>query len=207
MKILTGGKTLISLGGLGLFLLLTHEPLGLALSSSSSRALPEKYRLDNSHAALIFAVSHFGLSYTYGRFNTVRGDFSISDGQPTAEGFSFTIDSASLDTNHAERDTHLRGREFFDCEQFPEITFVTTGFRKVGDEYYVTGDLRLLDQIRSVTMPMKLVGVGTDMFGNDRAGFFTKFSIKRSDFGMDSMMGSIGDTIAITFSFEGIKEK
>jgi polyisoprenoid-binding protein YceI len=170
-------------------------------------AMPEKYKIDNDHAALIFAVNHFGLSYTYGRFNSVSGDFSMDNGEPTMEGFNFSIETASIDTNNAARDEHLRNPDFFDCQQFPEINFVTTGFRKSGDEYLITGDLQLRDQIRRVTMPMKLVGVGKDPFGNDRAGFFTKFTIKRSDFGMDKMMGAIGDNVSITFSFEGIKDK
>lgn len=166
----------------------------------------EKYKLDNSHAALIFAVNHFGLSYTYGRFNSVSGCFAMSAGEPTQEGFSFSIESSSLDTNNRERDDHLRSQDFFDCQQFPEITFVTTGFRKAGEEYLVTGDLKLLDQIRRITMPIKLIGMGKDPFGNDRVGFFTKFTIKRSEFGMDKMIGAVGDNVSITFSFEGIKE-
>jgi polyisoprenoid-binding protein YceI len=188
-------------------LVLGWEALGIARLAAKRDAIPENYKLDNSHAALIFAVNHFGLSYTYGRFNSISGSFAMVDSEPTNAGFTFEIETASIDTNNADRDEHLRSPDFFDAQQFPEITFVTTGFRKSGDEFLVTGDLRLRDQIRQVTMPMKLVGMGNDPFGNERAGFFTKFTIKRSEFGMDKMVGAIGDNVSITFSFEGIKVK
>jgi polyisoprenoid-binding protein YceI len=55
-------------------------------------------------------------------------------------------------------------------------------------------------------MPVNLVGIGQGPFGERRAGFFTKFTIKRSDFGMDKMQGQIGDNISVTFSFEGVKK-
>ncbi len=170
-------------------------------------AASDLYLLDNGHSSVIFAVNHFGLSYVYGRFNTVSGVFKMADGEPTRAGFSFTIKTESIDTNNAERDEHLRGPDFFDCQQFADITFITTGFSKEGEEYHITGDLKMLGKVRSVTMPIQLVGIGTDPFGNDRAGFFTRFTLKRSDFGMDKMIGSIGDNISITFSFEGIRQK
>jgi polyisoprenoid-binding protein YceI len=174
--------------------------------STQSPSGPQTYTIDNAHTSVIFAINHFGLSYTYGRFDQCGGSFAMENGEPTASGFNFTIDASSIDTNNADRDQHLRGPDFFDCETFPEITFVTTGFQKVGNEYQVTGDLKMLDQVRSVTLPMQLVGVGKGPFGKDRAGFFTKFTIKRSDFGMDKMIGSIGDNVSITFSFEGVRE-
>lgn len=166
------------------------------------------YELDNSHTSLVFAVSHFGLSYTYGRFNQCSGNFALNGGELTSEGFSFSIKSESIDTNNAERDKHLRGPDFFDTAQFPEIKFVTTGVTKQPDgSYNVDGDFTMRGQTRSITMPVRVVGVGRGPFGKQRAGYFTKFTIKRSDFGMDKMAGQVGDKIAITFSFEGIKKQ
>ena len=178
----------------------------LFLPASAVQAQPVPYKIDNAHTSVIFAINHFGLSYTYGRFNQCGGTFAMENGEPTSQGFSFVIDANSIDTNNEERDNHLRGPDFFNSTQFPEIQFKTTGFKKVDNEYQVTGDMQILDQIRTVTMPLKLVGIGNDPFGKERAGFFTKFTIKRSDFGMDAMTGSLGDNISITFSFEGVKE-
>jgi polyisoprenoid-binding protein YceI len=166
----------------------------------------DKYSIDNSHTSIVFAVSHFGLSYTYGRFNQCSGEFALDGGELSTGGFQFKIDANSLDTNDDARDKHLRGPDFFDTQQFPEIKFVTTGFKKVGEQYQVTGEITMLGQTKPLTMPIRVVGIGTGPFGKQRAGFFTKFTIKRSDFGMDKMAGQIGDNISVTFSFEGIKQ-
>ena len=167
----------------------------------------QKFQVDNSHSSLVFAVNHFGLSYTYGRFNQIHGSFELVNGELTNQGFTFTIDTESVDTNQEERDSHLRGPDFFNVQQFPEIKFQTTGLQKTGDQYLVTGDMQILDQIRPVKFTVSRVGVGKGPFGELRAGYFTKFSIKRSEFGMDKMIGSIGDEVSITFSFEGLSEK
>ena len=165
-----------------------------------------KYKLDNTHSSIVFAVSHFGLSYTYGRFNKFGGSFALDGGELTTAGFSFTIDAKSIDTNNDERDKHLRGTDFFNTDQFPEIKFVTTGFTKEDGVYQIKGDLTMLGQTRAIKMPVQLVGIGKGPFGAQRAGFFTKFSLKRDEFGMDKMAGQIGNNIAVTFSFEGVKQ-
>ena len=116
------------------------------------------------------------------------------------------MDAASIDTNNEERDEHLRGPDFFNTDVHPEITFVTTGFEKVDGVYQLTGDMTMIGQTRTVKMPVQLVGIGSGPFGKQRAGFFTKFTIPRSDFGMDKMAGQIGNNISVTFSFEGVKQ-
>jgi len=168
---------------------------------------PESYAIDNSHSSIVFAVSHFGLSYIYGRFNQCSGNFVVEDGKLAAPGFTFEVDANSIDTNNDERDKHLRGPDFFNTQEFPEIKFVTTGFKKVDDVYEVTGDMTMLGETKRMTMPIRMVGIGKGPFGKQRAGFFAKFTIKRSDFRMDQMAGQIGDNISVTFGFEGIKEE
>ena len=167
----------------------------------------QKYTIDNDHTSIVFAISHFGFSYTYGRFNKCSGSFEMVDGVPGEQGFEFTIDAKSIDTNCEDRDEHLLGPDFFDVQQFPEITLKTTNIKQVEDEFEVTADLTILSQTRSIVLPIRLVGAGKGPFGKERAGFFTKFTIKRSDFGMDKMQGGVGDNVSITFAFEGIREQ
>ena len=181
-------------------------PNSIAKMRQQDNSVLTEYSIDNSHTSVVFAVSHFGLSYTYGRFNKCSGGFAMDSGELSDKGFTFTIDANSIDTNDAERDKHLRGPDFFDTQQFPEIKFVTTKVAKVDGIYQVTGDITMLGKSETLTMPIKLIGIGKGPFGKQRAGFFTKFTIKRSDFGMDKMKGQIGDNISITFSFEGIKK-
>ena len=163
------------------------------------------YEIDGSHTSLVFAISHFNLSYTYGRFNKVTGNFNIDGG--LANKFNFEIDAASIDTNVAERDKHLRGPDFFNVEEFPKITFESTEIEREEGVYQVRGKMTMRGQTKDVTIPIRLVGIGRGPFGKERAGFFAKFELKRSDFGMDSMLSSIGNKIAVTFSFEGIRTK
>ncbi len=187
--------------------LFTYTLCIVATQLSAAASLPaQKYLIDNDHTSIVFAISHFGLSYTYGRFNQCSGSFELQEGQPGEAGFAFKIDAKSIDTNNDERDQHLRSPEFFDTDQFPEISFQTIGIKKVDDLYEVTGELKIRDQVRVVIMPMRLVAVGKGPKGKMRAGFFAKFTLKRSEFGMDKMLGAIGDNVAVTFSFEGIAE-
>ena len=166
----------------------------------------DRYLIDNAHTSIVFAISHFGLSYTYGRFNKIDGEFALNGAELTESGFSFTIKADSIDTNNEERDKHLRSPDFFDTQQFPDIKFVTKSFTKEDGVYQVVGEMTMLGKTRPLTMSLRLVGVGKGPSGKQRAGYFTKFTIKRSDFGMDKMAGQIGDNIAVTFSFEGIKQ-
>lgn len=163
-----------------------------------------EYEIDSAQTSLVFAISHFNLSYTYGRFDKVAGEFTL-DGD-VADSFRFTIDAASIDTNQEERDKHLRSPDFLDAKQFPEIRFESTRIDRADDDFNVVGNLTILGTTREITIPVRLVGIGKGPFGKDRAGFFAKFTIKRSDFGMNNMLPEVGNNIAITFSFEGIKK-
>ena len=180
--------------------------LGLLLSLGRSGAAQDTYTIDNAHTSLIFAVSHYNLSYTYGRFKQISGEFTWNENIPAASQFSFEIDAASIDTNDDGRDQHLRGPDFFNTDEHAKITFKTTKFEKIDDDYRLTGEMTMLGTTKEVEMPVRVVGIGKGPFGKERAGFFTKFTVRRSDYGMDKMLNSVGDNIAVTFSFEGIKQ-
>jgi polyisoprenoid-binding protein YceI len=174
-----------------------------ACSTAISQA-EDVYTIDNAHTSLVFSVSHFNISYSYGRFNKVAGEFTISKG--LADSFRFSIDAASIDTNEEERDQHLRGPDFFDAQQFPEITFESTRIERANGSFNVVGNLTMLGETRQITIPVRPVGIGTGPFGKERAGFFATFTVKRSEFGMDKMMQTVGNSVRITFSFEGVKK-
>jgi len=144
----------------------------------TSNCQAANYVLDSSHTSLIFGVSHFGYSFTYGRFNTIAGTFRFEKDAPTEGGFKFEIDTSSVDTNDAERDERLRGTDFFDVKQFPKITFKSTSVREATE--------------------------GLEMVGN--CGFSGQVLVQRGDFGLTAMAPMIGDDVAITFSFEGIRK-
>lgn len=163
----------------------------------------QTFEIDNDHTSLVFAVSHSGLSYTYGRFNKCSGQIAISETEDD-QSFVFTIDAESIDTNNQLRDDHLKGPEFFDVRAFPEIEFRSVKLSNDGDDFTAEGTLALHGVKKDITIKLTKIGIGEGPRGKTRAGFFSKFSVKRSDFGMKSLPTIIGNEIAITLSFEGI---
>ncbi|HEX6964063.1 MAG TPA: YceI family protein [Lacipirellula sp.] len=183
--------------------------IGLSLVTPRGWAADE-FAVDNSHTSVIFGVSHLGYSFTYGRFNKVSGAFTLDPAGPEASTFQLAIDASSIDTNDAKRDEHLRGPDFFDAGQFPAITFKSTkveGKRTdAGMTLLVTGDLTMHGVTKPVTLELQKLGEGPGPGGGFRTGFNCQAKLKRSDFGMTNMIPSVGDEVAITISFEGVRK-
>lgn len=169
--------------------------------ASNGRA--QTFEIDNDHTSLVFAVSHSGLSYAYGRFNKCSGQITTGE-QEEDQAFLFTIDTKSIDTNNRLRDDHLKGPDFFDVQAFPKIEFRSAKLSSDGDDFTAEGTLEMHGVKKDMTIKMTKIGIGKGPRGKTRIGFFSKFSVKRSDFGIRSLPTIIGDEIAITLSFEGI---
>ena len=180
----------------------------LAWGGAMAQAQPANYTLDNSHTSLIFGISHAGLSYTYGRFNTVSGKLTHDAENPANTMFDFTVDVASIDTNDKKRDEHLRGPDFFNAVEFPTIAFTSSSVTVNGDDYQLKGNLTLHGVTKEVDVVLKKVGAGKGPAGDERIGFLSQFELKRSDYDMKNMIGPgmIGDEVSITFSFECVKQ-
>lgn len=169
------------------------------------------YSVDKSHTSVVFSISHLGYSFTYGMFKEFGGSFEFDKENPSGAKFDFTIDAASLDTNDAKRDEHLRGPDFFNARQFPRITFQSESVQVETDDqgrtvYQATGPLTMHGVTREVTLPITFLGEGNGPYGNYRAGFVCQTSIDRTEFGMNFMAGPIGKDVAIVFSFEGLRQ-
>ncbi|RQO31345.1 hypothetical protein DBR32_05115 [Taibaiella sp. KBW10] len=142
-----------------------------------------KWVLDPTHSELLFKVKHLMITNVKGEFRT----FSASiDGEDfTTAPLTVNIDAASVFTNNNDRDGHLKSPDFFDAEQFPGLTFVGKGFKKVDDEEYkLTGDLTIKDVTKEITLDVTYGGTNKDPWGNHKAGFSVKGKINRSDFGL-----------------------
>ncbi len=185
----------------------------LALTTTTLRA--DTYTIDASHTSIVFGISHFGYSYTYGRFNRTNGNFVWDNANPAASQFQIAIDAASIDSNDPKRDDHLRNADFFNVKQFPVISFQSTAVRPAAGSstqnptanmFDVTGNLTIHGVTKQVTLPMKKLGEGLGPYGKYRCGFFCQTTINRSDFGMTNMLPKIGDQVAITISFEGLRQ-
>jgi polyisoprenoid-binding protein YceI len=171
------------------------------------------YTIDPAHTSVVFSVGHAGLSYTYGFFRQTAGSY-ILDANPANCRFQFTIQTNSLDTNHAKRDEHLRGPDFFNVQQYPTITFESTGCTRSDTPegaavYQVTGNLTVHGVTRPVTVALRLLAEGKGPYGDPRTGFLCQTELKRSDYDMTNLLENnlVGDAVSITISFEGVKQQ
>ncbi len=181
--------------------------LGSLTVFSFPGAATETYQVDPVHSSAIFRIKHLGIAYVYGRFNDLSGTLKINDETPAGSVVEIHADTKNVDTFNAERDNHLRSPDFFHSKKFPIVSFKSKSFTKVSkDMYEVTGDLALLGVTRPLTVKVQRTGEGKDPWGGFRIGFETTFTIRRSDFGMNFMMGDVGDEVRIILSVEGIRK-
>lgn len=178
----------------------------LVCAVATTAVAAEEYKMDGSHTAIVFRIKHLGMSYTYGRFNGVSGQFVIDTQNGGASSFSLSIRTESIDTGFQKRDDHLRSPDFFNAKQFPEITFRSTSVESVDGGYRVAGNLSLHGATKSITIDLKKMGQGEDPWGNYRMGFAADLKIKRSDFGMTNMPEAVGDQVDLMISFEGLRQ-
>ncbi|QDU55276.1 YceI family protein [Aeoliella mucimassa] len=179
----------------------------MAVVASSASVQAKDYEVDGAHTSVSFQVAHGGISWTHGRFNTVSGAFTVDAANPASQQFTMNIEAASIDTNNAQRDDHLKSPDFFNVKQFPAITFKSTSVEKSEKGLKVTGNMTM----HGVTKPIsfELQGGKSIEFpaGVERIGYSTAFKLKRSDYGMANMLEAVGDEIFVNISFEGTKAK
>lgn len=121
-----------------------------------------------------------------GKFDTFQATAeSDSDNFENAR-FDFQAETTSINTGNADRDNHLRGGDFFDAEQFPQLTFKSTAFKqKSGDDYTLTGDLSLHGVTKSISLDVEFGGLAQDPWGNTKAGLSATGKLNRKDFGLN----------------------
>lgn len=159
------------------------------------------------HASVHFRINHLGYSWLVGRFNDFDGSFSYDAENPGASSVSMEIDVASLSTNHAERDKHIRSDDFLAVEEYPTATFQSTSFEPTGDDTAVlTGDLTLHGVTKEVTVDVSKIGEGEDPWGGYRAGFSGTTEFKLKDFGIDYNLGPASETVYLDIELEGVRQ-
>ena len=175
----------------------------VAASLAGGQALAADYRIDidGQHAFVNFRVGHLGYSYIVGRFNRFDGSFSHDPKNPTAATASVTIDAASLDTNHAERDKHLRGADFFDVRRHPEIRFESTAYEGSAESGTLRGALSFLGVTREIEIELRKVGEGRDPWGGYRSGFVGTTTLQAADYGLPEWVGEV----EIEVNIEGVR--
>ncbi|MBN9353420.1 MAG: YceI family protein [Hyphomicrobium denitrificans] len=178
-------------------------------SALSTVATAADYVVDtkNAHASINFRIKHLGFSWLAGRFDKFTGTFSYDDKNPDASKVKIEIDTASVDTNHAERDKHLRAADLLDTDKFPTATFESTSVKSSGPEKAtVSGKLTLHGVTKDIVIEAQRVGGGKDPWGGYRDGFTGTTTLKLADFGILRDLGPFSKEVELTLDLEGIKQ-
>lgn len=171
------------------------------------------HTVDKSHSEVSFQVRHL-VTQVRGNFNDYEGTINLDPANLEKSSVDFRIKAASIDTNNADRDKHLRTEEFFFVEKYPEITFQSKSIKKAGkDTYNVTGTLTMRGVAKEVTLPVTWLGAVKDPRGNEKAGFATELTLNRKDYGinwnaaLDNGGFVLGDDVKVSINLETQKKK
>ena len=163
---------------------------------------------EGGHAFIQFRISHLGFSWLTGRFNRFSGEFSYDDKDPQAASIQVEIETASIDSNHAERDKHLRDEDILNVAKYPRARFVSTDYRPTGEGGGVlTGDLNLHGVTRPIEISVKKVGSGSDPWGGYRLGFEGTTQITLADFGITKFLGEAAKQMQFELGIEGVRKR
>jgi len=161
------------------------------------------FKVDVVHSTVVFAIKHMNVAYNYGRFDKLDGSFNFDAAAPERSTLEVIVDASSISTANDKRDNHLKSGDFFSAKEFPQLTFKSKSVKKAGDKFEVAGDLTVKGQTKPMTVMVQDTGRGPGRKG-EVAGMRTTFTFKRSDFGMDYMIGKgLADEVEVTVSLEG----
>jgi|TARA_B110000879_G_C11072740_1_gene471401 polyisoprenoid-binding protein YceI len=160
-----------------------------------------------AHASINFKIKHLGYSWLTGRFDNFSGEFSYDAKNMSASKISMKIDTASVNSNHGERDKHLRSDDFLDITKFAEATFVSSSITDKGnDKLEVKGLFSFHGVSKEITIDAMKIGEGKDRWGGYRAGFSGTTKIALKDFAITKNLGPDSSHVELEFHLEGIRQ-
>ena len=170
------------------------------------------YTLDSAHTRIGFVARHAMVTKVRGQFNDFEGSGVVDPSDFTKSTVTVIIQAASIDTRNEQRDAHLRSNDFLAMEEYPQITFTSTGIQQTGPtSVELTGDLTVRGVTNTVTIPFEFEGAATDPFGNLRVGFEGSVVINRKDYGVTWNVALetggvlVSDKITLEFEVSAIK--
>ncbi len=191
----------------------TITKLTIASALTTAMLLPianaADYVIDNkgAHASINFKIKHLGYSWLTGRFDKFSGKFSYDPANVSASKIEVNVDTSSLNSNHAERDKHLKNDDFLDVSAFANAKFVSTSVtEKANGELAVAGILTLHGVSKNIIIDAQSVGEGKDPWGGYRAGFSGTTTIALTDFAIKRNLGPASTHVQLDLHIEGIKQ-
>lgn len=189
-------------------LLLVASAVLLLASTVAARAAD--FAIDPTHTTLGFKVKHLGVSYVTGHFGKFSGTVSFDPKDLKTIKANVTIEAASVNTGHEQRDNHLRDPDYFDAANHPRLTFVSKEVKDIaGNKFKLVGDLTIRGVTKTVTLDCEFGGAMDSPFGDVRAGFSATTNINREDFGMTGGPAGalVGKEVKINLEVEAAAKK
>ena len=181
--------------------------------SQITAELSGKYAIDPSHSRIGFSARHAMVTKVRGGFNEFEGSGVLDGEDVTKSSLQVTIKAASIDTRNADRDNHIRSNDFLALDEYPEITFTSTGIEAVGgDKFRANGDLTVRGVTRPVTFDLEFTGTEIDPWGNRRIGVEGSTVINRKDFGvswnaaLESGGILVSENVTLEFEISAVKQ-
>lgn len=167
------------------------------------------WQIDPTHSTVTFTVKHLMISKVRGSFDGFSGTIVTSE-VPAENSITASIEMATINTNQADRDNHLRTNDFFKIDEFPTATFTSTSVSAEGDDLTIVGNLTLRGVTKPVTLTGEFGGIATDGYGQTKAAGSASTVINRTDFGVNynSALETggvlIGEDISLTFDLQAV---
>ena len=169
------------------------------------------YTLDPAHSRLGFSARHAMVATVRGQFTDFTGTAHVDTANPASSKVEVSIVANSISTGNEQRDGHLLSGDFFETEQFPNITFTSTDVTRDGEDWTITGDLTIKGVTNPVTIDFESTGSAKDPFGNLRVGFEGTATLLRKDWGLtwnaalETGGVLVSDKIKLQFDISAIK--
>ncbi|TQF06652.1 YceI family protein [Kitasatospora acidiphila] len=175
--------------------------------------LSGRYVFDPAHTRIGFVARHAMVTKVHGYFGEFEGSATIDGADPARSSAELTIKTASIDTGVAKRDEHLRTNDFLDAPTYPDIVFTSTGIEsKGGERFSLTGDLKIKETTKPVTLEVEYDGSARDPYGNLRLGFTGSTTINRKEWGINwnaALEGGgvlVGEKVTLEFDVSAIRQ-
>ena len=152
--------------------------------SDLTTLVPGTWKVDFSHSTIGFVVRHLMVAKVRGTFGAFEGTITVGD-DPLHAKVEATVETASVNTRDEGRDGHLRSADFFDVEQHPTMTLVSTSIAPAGSDFILHADLTIKGVTKPVDFVLEFDGVVQDPWGSTKAGFTAEAEINRKDWGLD----------------------
>lgn len=171
-----------------------------------------KWTIDPMHSEINFKIRHLVISNVSGSFGKFSAEVETDGEKFESASVHFTADVNSINTGTEQRDGHLKSADFFDVATYPVIDFVSTSFKKVGDDKFkLNGNLTMRGVTKPVELDVEFGGIGKDGYGNIKAGFEVTGKISRKDFGLTWNMATeaggltLGDDVKLSANVQFAK--